>query len=176
MTKNRYRKIAYALLLLSILAVLSSAVLTVYAQEVTKEAAPAATADPTAAAGVNVNINTQKQDEAPAPGGVPWDVISVIVVSLAGAYTLPRIIDSIRKDPNAIASIETRVEALPEPLVSTGHRAAEILESAARLLIEATDGIKAASKPPEAFDLKTVSEPAFDTEAVRRGYRSIYTQ
>ena len=145
------------------------------AQDSTPEA-PVATAEPTAVVPVNVNINTTPANESPTlPEGnvsIPgWAVVTAIVLSIGAGYSLPRIIDAIRRNPQVIREIETRVDTLPEPVTTAAFRAAEVLESAAELLKEATDRIAASSKPSEAFDLKTVPDAALVAEMRGRGYQ-----
>lgn len=102
--------------------------------------------------------------------GIPWNVVSVIVLALAGAYSIPRIIDSVRRDPKAIAEIESRANTVPDAAATTLVKAAEVVQSGALLIKEAFDRIPAASKPPGEVDLSLVDYNLLVTELNRRGY------
>lgn len=119
--------------------------LPVFAQDTTTEP-PAATAEPGQTGGVSVNIDKTETQ----PGNVTVSllgILAIIVVSLAGGLTLPRIIDRIRSDPQAILAIEERANTLPEETTSAIGKVAGVLESAAKLIEEAVDRMPASDKP-----------------------------
>jgi hypothetical protein len=141
-------------------------VLPVFAQDGTAEPTAGATAEPTAVAGVNVNI---QKDETP-PGNVVVSLLGVIVIIIGGVASglaLPRIIDRIRADPNAIRAIEDRANTLPEETTSAIGKVAGVLESVAKLIEETVDRLPAADKPPE---IKLIPDDALIAELEYRGY------
>lgn len=97
-----------------------------------------------------------------------WSIVVVIVLGIAGGASIPGLIERVRRDPRAIAEIETRVEALPEPVVSGMHQVGVFLESAAKLLTEASDKMAAANKPPEKPNLSLVTTAELNAELARR--------
>lgn len=133
---------------------------------------PIATQEPTAEAtqeSGDTDAGETGDDESPW-SQIPWGIIGIFVTGAAGLWKLPEIIDAVKRDPKAIAEAEERVNALGDSVRAGLHRVAEVVESAAGVLKEASDGIAASNKPPEALDLRIVEQALLEAELNRRGY------
>lgn len=165
-------------LLTALLVFLAALLFTVpaFAQEATQAAdTVAATQEATDTGGVNVNINTGSDSASETSGGdsIPWETLSAIALLLGGGYGIARIIDGIRSNKKAIAELETRADKVPETAASAVVKAAEVVESGARLMKELFDRIPAASKPASELDLSSVPTEALRSELAQRANATV---
>lgn len=136
-----------------------------FAQDGTLEPASVQTAAATAEPGTG-----GEPDEPVSPlAQIPWAIIGIFVTGAAGMWKLPQIIEAIKSDKKAIAEAEARANALPAAFRDGLHKFSEVVEAAAGVIKEASDGVAAANKPPEKVDIKQVPQDVLDAEIRRRG-------
>jgi hypothetical protein len=137
------------------------------APQSTQEAVAIVTQEATATQETGDTGNTTTDTTSPW-SQVPWGIIGLFVTGAAGMWKLPDIIRAIKEDKKAIAEAEARGNALPEAFRNGVNRMADVAESFAGVVKEATDGIAAASKPTAVLDLSTVSTEALQAELRKR--------
>lgn len=172
MNRNQNRILLIALL---ILAALLFTVPVAFAQDQTPapQDTAVATQEATVVPPVNVNINTGGEASETSGDGIPWETLSAIALLVGGGYGLARIIDGIRSNRKAVAELESRADKFPDLTASAVVKAAEVVESGAKLMKELFDRIPAASKPTDVLDLSTVPTEALRSELAQRANATV---